>query len=329
MAQYARPDNDDANPASWTPEIGGTLYGELDEAIRDDADFVGSAAGTTGSFDVGLSAVTEPTPNTGHELHYVIRRSNGAKDCTIVVTLFDNVTQIDQWTHVNPANTLTLFEQAIAEGDAANITTAGYAGALKVRVDATVNQSPGTAEVSWIQLEVPDALDHYTLTPVDSGTYAFTGATVGLELTFIPAGSSYAVTGADVGLDYVQEIVPAGGSYDVTGATVDLERDATFVPAGGTYGVTGASATTQYGRIHDAGGSSYAVTGATIGTPYCKCLSALGSSYALTGAGSTLEQSQFIDAATDSYAITGADVTMTEGGGQVSNFNYVLVVTPL
>lgn len=89
MAQFARPDSDIVI-GSWTEDDGTTdaLFGEIDEATRDDADFDMSedlsAAGDTTVFACGLSNVTDPETGSSHTIRVALRKQGTAQmDATV------------------------------------------------------------------------------------------------------------------------------------------------------------------------------------------------------------------------------------------------------
>lgn len=89
MAQFARPDAD-LVIGSWTEDDDTTdaLFGEIDEATRDDADFDKSedltAAGDTSAFAVSLSDVTDPESSSGHTIRAALRKQGTAQmDATV------------------------------------------------------------------------------------------------------------------------------------------------------------------------------------------------------------------------------------------------------
>lgn len=89
MAQFARPDAD-LVIGSWTEDDGTTdaLFGEIDEATRDDADFDKSedltSAGNTSAFAVSLSDITDPVSSSGHVIRVALRKQGTAQmDATV------------------------------------------------------------------------------------------------------------------------------------------------------------------------------------------------------------------------------------------------------
>lgn len=89
MAQFARP-NADIVIGSWTEDDDTTdaLFGEIDEAARDDTDFVKSedlsAAGDSSVFACELSDVTDPEASSNHIIRTALRKQGTAQmDATV------------------------------------------------------------------------------------------------------------------------------------------------------------------------------------------------------------------------------------------------------
>lgn len=73
MAQFARPSADTLNSAGWTEDDGTTvnMFGEIDEAIADDADYIQSALTPTADvFVTKLTSVEDPQSSAGHVVRY-------------------------------------------------------------------------------------------------------------------------------------------------------------------------------------------------------------------------------------------------------------------
>lgn len=89
MAQFARPDAD-LEIGSWAEDDDTTdaLFGEIDEATRDDLDFDKSedlsAPGNTTPFAVSLSDITDPVSSAGHIIRVALRKQGTAQmDATV------------------------------------------------------------------------------------------------------------------------------------------------------------------------------------------------------------------------------------------------------
>jgi hypothetical protein len=167
MAQFARPDNDDANVGAWVDEAsGGTnIYQSIDETSPSDTDYVDSLSNPTDAdlYECGLSAVTDPESSDPHTLRVRMgKHASGGRSTSVVVRLFDGGTEIG--TDVITANDTQLdatatytYELSAAEADA--ISAAGYAGALKIQFDPVVTGGGAgrSFRAYWAELEVPDA----------------------------------------------------------------------------------------------------------------------------------------------------------------------------
>lgn len=89
MAQFARPDSD-LVIGSWAEDDDTTdaLFGEIDEAVRSDTDYVKSedltGAGSTSAFAVSLSDITDPQSSSGHTIRVALRKQGTAQmDATV------------------------------------------------------------------------------------------------------------------------------------------------------------------------------------------------------------------------------------------------------
>jgi hypothetical protein len=103
---------------SWTPSTGATLYGTIDEASADDADYdVDTSAGST--MEVKFAGLTDPASSTGHIVRYRISGESG----TLTVSLRQGAsTEIAAWAHTPPPSTPTTFNQTLSGAQADSIT---------------------------------------------------------------------------------------------------------------------------------------------------------------------------------------------------------------
>ena len=125
-AQYARPTSD-VTTGAWVSSLGGSLAAAIDEAIADDADYIGTTYGSI--CEVALGSLADPGVSSGHKVRYRIAADAGA----IIVRLRQGATTIASWTH-NPAPTsLTTYEQTLSGAEADSITD--YS-ALKLQFEA-------------------------------------------------------------------------------------------------------------------------------------------------------------------------------------------------
>jgi hypothetical protein len=116
-AQTAAPTST-ISSGSWTPSTGATLYGTIDEAVADDADYdVDTSAGST--MEVKFATLTDPAVSTGHVVRYRISGESG----TLTVSLRQGAsTEIAAWAHTPPPATPTTFNQTLSGAQADSIT---------------------------------------------------------------------------------------------------------------------------------------------------------------------------------------------------------------
>jgi len=145
MAQFARPDSDISNTS--------------DEEVASDTDYIRGNS-TAGACVIGLSSVTDPQSSTGHIIR-VRARANGSgagerwtfqvrQGSTIIETLASNATLARAWTNLSA--TLTA-------GEADSITD--YS-ALSIYAIPTTIAAGESIDISWVELEVPDAPEPVT-----------------------------------------------------------------------------------------------------------------------------------------------------------------------
>lgn len=159
MAQFSRPDNDDAI-GSYTDDGGGTtnIFQAIDEVTQDDNDWVEAVIGGTPLvYDAGASVVTDPLVSTGHTLRWVYRKSAAAgRDIEAKMELRVGTTVVVTRTFSAISETFTLDAHPLTAGEADAITDYGN---LNFRITGTRSGSGAGRElnVSWVELEVPDA----------------------------------------------------------------------------------------------------------------------------------------------------------------------------
>lgn len=122
--QTSRP-SADATDGNWTPSTGADLYAVLDEAARDDGDYIQSANNPSNdACTVKLATIALPGTNEGFQLQW----SAGALGATGSVTASlrqgnSPGTEIASWTHGNlPVGSFQEFGDAVTPAQAANIT---------------------------------------------------------------------------------------------------------------------------------------------------------------------------------------------------------------
>ena len=120
QGQIARPYLD-ISTGTWTNELGGsTLYASIDEATRNDADYIQSSTVSGGSdtCEVKLDAIIDPGTDSGHAVYYAAKMTGTG---TLTVTLLQGATPIASW-----SDTLTgsyqEFSHALSTGEASGIS---------------------------------------------------------------------------------------------------------------------------------------------------------------------------------------------------------------
>jgi hypothetical protein len=162
MAQFGRPSSD-ITDSNWVPSTGATLFGCVDETPAGDADYIRATGAQT--CELKFSSLTDPVSAASHVLRLRAKAtgSGGAEKWTVTIyqgasliaTAFSNTTV----TRTNFAD----YSYTLAAAEANAITN--YAD-LRVRIVS----APGAAEtidVSFVEIEVPDAI--ISLTIADSG----------------------------------------------------------------------------------------------------------------------------------------------------------------
>lgn len=131
----------DIGAGNWTPSTGATLYGCVDEATADDADYIQSGVNPTAdACSLGFPAVQTPSANTNHALSYRIKGDGGAALLVEIVagdgtTVIGGDTPGAGWLH-NPADsTWTQYDRTLSTTEADAWAAAGYIGS-KLRLTA-------------------------------------------------------------------------------------------------------------------------------------------------------------------------------------------------
>jgi len=110
--------NADTTVGAWTPSTGSTLFGVIDEAVADDADYITTASATTGKVKVEVS--TDPADDTNHSVSIRARATSG----TLTVSLVQghpSETLIKAWTPSLTAS-FAAYVLTMTSGEAAGIT---------------------------------------------------------------------------------------------------------------------------------------------------------------------------------------------------------------
>lgn len=117
-----------SNPNSWTTSTGsGTVQSMVDEATRDDSDYMQSPANPVGnSVQLVFANILAPASDTGHVVSYALKADAGVP--LSVNLLAADSTLVKTWTH-NPApTTFTQFDQSLTTTEADTWAAHGYPG---------------------------------------------------------------------------------------------------------------------------------------------------------------------------------------------------------
>jgi hypothetical protein len=194
-AQFARP-NSTTDNAGWSAVGALTHHEAVDESAASDTDYIDTTNGNNSTIIMGLSGVTDPGGANldDHIIRYRCQSTGGGgqpERCNIA--LFQGSTEIgNNGTNSASRGSFTLITWTIP--DATAITNYND---LNVRVTSASLGGGESVQVSWIELEVPDATASVPPT-VTSPTFADVGettATLGGNVT--DAGSA-AVTSRGV-----------------------------------------------------------------------------------------------------------------------------------
>lgn len=153
MAQFLRPDGI-ITQGLWSGNISGlNFHLDIDEITRSDTDYALSQVNQNTLGEASLSHGFSPQQTSGRVFRYVLRRSASNKNLTISVSLMEGTTVVAGWEHVNPSVTFTLFER-----DVSGVSITDYTN-LSARLNVTSQNGGGIhAQVSWVELEIPDAV---------------------------------------------------------------------------------------------------------------------------------------------------------------------------
>jgi hypothetical protein len=124
--QYARPD-EDIGVTVWTTQSGGTtgLYLTIDETTPNDSDYVRSETDpVTSTYEVGLSPVTDPSVQGGHQWSYRYRKT-GSVQVDLKVRLQAADTVIKTITHTNIGTSWVTNEYLMTSAEVDSFRSAG------------------------------------------------------------------------------------------------------------------------------------------------------------------------------------------------------------
>ena len=230
--QYERPDG--VASGDWASGS----YTEIDESVRNDADYTKSSRLAKSQTDVvtfTISDVTDPNVSTGHIIRYTYKEDAlGSNSPSLIIRLLQGTTQITSWTQSSPLpSSFTLSTRTLTTAQANAITN--YTN-LRLEFTASCSAScsntvanTDSVSVSWAEFEVPNAIP--------------SGVT---ELT------ATAVSTSQINLSWT---APSDGGSPITGYKIDRESPvgggwSTIVANSGststTYSNTGLTDNTQY-----------------------------------------------------------------------------------
>lgn len=159
MAQFARPASDVSN-IGWTLSTGASAYALIDESSPDDGDYIQKTwNGAANEVEVTLSSVSAPASNSGHIVRYRARMTSTGlfvDPQTLNVSLYDGATLIASGlVDVGPFGTTWTTSSFTLSGAQAGAITS-YSN-LSLKFETTSGDNGETVQVSWAELEVPNA----------------------------------------------------------------------------------------------------------------------------------------------------------------------------
>lgn len=176
--------------------------------------------------------------------------------------------------------------------------------------------------VSPVTLFTAVAGGGFTL-PIDSGSFALSGAGVALRASYKiqTLSGSYTFTGTATGLSVGRSILAGTGSYTLTGTQSALLAARKAILDSGTFNLTGTDVTLTYTVdktiIIDSG--VITLTGASAGLVVARKVTIDSGVYATTGTDVNLRLGRNIAAQSGSYAYTGAALGLLVGRNLTAN----------
>lgn len=154
MVQIARPASD-ISLGFWSPNAGTTAYTQLRETIADDLTtyVFQNFIFFSDTFEVKLSALTDPVSSTGHILR-IRTRDDSSIGSLINVALYQGTTSIATFNTGDGFGGWLSVSYTLSAGEANAITD--YTD-LRVRVTGQDIVGTNNVDVTWIEFEVPDA----------------------------------------------------------------------------------------------------------------------------------------------------------------------------
>ena len=161
MAQYMRPDGDDAQTGDWEPEPSDTtLWDTMDETSPNDSDYVWHNAvegGYTEWFRVTLgNPVGEPGTGVG-TLRWRLGRIDGAKTIYIRVYLRQGATPKFTGPERLVTDSWTTHSETVSQIEMDAITDWNDLNVHFVVSTVSGGGKPSDPAISWCEFEVPDA----------------------------------------------------------------------------------------------------------------------------------------------------------------------------
>jgi len=122
--QFAAPITD-TSAGGWTPSTGGSLFGVIDEVVRDDGDYMQSATNpSSDTTTLKLATISDPGTDAGFEVESACGATGSTG--TVVISIRQGNSpgsEIAAWTHSNlPVGSYARFRDGVSSAQAANIT---------------------------------------------------------------------------------------------------------------------------------------------------------------------------------------------------------------
>ena len=307
MAQFARPSSDITTDWATTP-----LWSKIDEVTPDDGDFI-TGTGNAKTFEVKLSAVTDPQVGTGHIVRIRARATgSGGAERLNTWGLYQATTAIVTQNASITRGSFNEYSITLSEAQANSITD--YSD-LRIR-GLTSQGTTETIDVSWAELEVPNAIQNYTIT-AQQGSYSISGQSALLPRTYKIGGGqgTYSIVGQGVNLIAAKKIVAEQGVYSIAGQELVLRHGYSMVAQGGSYSISGQDVNFIVSRKVVAENGSYAISGQTTNLLISRKVLAEQGSYLISGQGVSLIINRIILASQGSYSVIGQDVILSYYGG--------------
>jgi len=272
MAQFGRPISD-VSTGSWTTT---TLWSRIDEVTASDTDFIQSANNPSNdTCEVALtSSLTDPSSSASHTVRYRANytTSGGGSPPTITLEcrLMQGTTQIATQTTTLSTGSAAVWQDLTFTLSGAQADSITDYTDLRLRFIANKSAGARTAwvEVSWAELEVPNAAASYTLT-CDQGTFAYTGnsANTPVARTMAANTANYPYTGNALATNFAINFLAEAATFAYTGYNVGIGQSYTLVADVGAYPYTGYGVTTQAAFATALATANFSYSGAELLAP--------------------------------------------------------------